>query len=271
MLQGRTIGFIGAGNMAEAIIRGLLEAKLATADKLIASDIVKAKRQQIHLRYGIQTVTEGRDVGIKASILILAVKPQDMETALKGMAASVDQTKTIISVAAGITIAFIAERLPAGARIIRAMPNAPALVLAGAACIAKGEHATAEDLQIAEAIFSAIGTVVVVEEKHLDAVTGLSGSGPAYVFLFVEALVDAGVKVGLPRDVARLLAAQTVLGAAKMLLDSGRHPAELKDMVASPGGTTIAGLHALERGGLRGIVMDAVETATIRSRELGRR
>lgn len=271
MLQGRTIGFIGAGNMAEAIIRGLLEAKLMTADRLIASDIVEAKRQQIHLRYGIQTVAEGRDVGMKASILVLAVKPQDMEAALKGIAASVDQTKTIISVAAGITIAFIAERLPAKARIIRAMPNAPALVLAGAAGIAKGEYATAEDLQLAEAIFSAVGKAVVVEEKHLDAVTGLSGSGPAYVFLFVEALADAGVKVGLARDVARLLAAQTVLGAAKMVLESGRHPAELKDMVASPGGTTIAGLHALERGGLRGILIEAVEAATIRSRELGRR
>ncbi|MDE2058685.1 MAG: pyrroline-5-carboxylate reductase [candidate division NC10 bacterium] len=271
MLQGRTIGFVGAGNMAEAMIRGLLEAKLVTADQIIASDIVEAKRQQIQLRYGIQTVTEGRDVGLKASILALAVKPQDMEAALQGIAASVDQTKTIISIAAGITIAFIAERLPAKARIVRVMPNAPALVLAGAAGIAKGEHATAEDLQIAEAIFSAVGRVVVVEEKHLDAVTGLSGSGPAYVFLFVEALADAGVKVGLARDIAGLLAAQTVLGAAKMVLESGRHPAELKDMVASPGGTTIAGLYALERGGLRGTLIEAVEAATIRSRELGRR
>ncbi|MBZ0160663.1 MAG: pyrroline-5-carboxylate reductase [bacterium] len=271
MLHGRTIGFIGAGNMAEAMIRGLLEAKLVTADQLIASDIVEAKRQQLRLRYGIQTVTEGRDVGAKASILVLAVKPQDMEAALKGIAASVDQTKTIISVAAGMTIAFITERLPAMARIVRAMPNAPALVLAGAAGIAKGEHATAEDLQIAEAIFAAVGKVVVVEEKHLDAVTGLSGSGPAYVFLLIEALADAGVKVGLSRDVAGLLAAQTVLGAAKMVLESGRHPAELKDMVASPGGTTIAGLYALERGGLRGILIEAVEAATTRSRELGRR
>lgn len=271
MLQGRTIGFIGAGNMAEAMIRGLLEARLVTADQIIASEIVEAKRQQIRLRYSIHTVTEGRDVGLKASILVLAVKPQDMEAALQGIAASVDQTKTIISVAAGTTIAFIAERLPAKARIVRAMPNAPALVLAGAAGIAKGEYATAEDLQIAEAIFAAVGKAVVVEEKHLDAVTGLSGSGPAYVFLFVEALADAGVKVGLARDVAGLLAAQTVLGAAKMVLESGRHPAELKDLVASPGGTTIAGLYALERGGLRGTLIEAVEAATIRSRELGRR
>ncbi|MBZ0168339.1 pyrroline-5-carboxylate reductase [Candidatus Methylomirabilis lanthanidiphila] len=271
MLHGRTIGFIGSGNMAEAMIRGLLEAKLVTADQIIASDIVEARRQQIHLRYDVETVTEGRDVGLKASILILAVKPQDMEGALHGIAASVDQTKTVISVAAGITIAFIAERLPAGVRIVRAMPNAPALVLAGAAGIAKGEHATAEDLQIAEVIFAAVGKTVVVEEKHLDAVTGLSGSGPAYVFLLIEALTDAGVKVGLARDVAGLLAAQTVLGAAKMVLESGRHPAELKDTVASPGGTTIAGLYALERGGLRGILIEAVEAATSRSRELGRR
>lgn len=271
MLQGQTIGFIGAGNMAEAMIRGLLEAKLVTAGQLTASDIVEARRQLIRQRYGVETVAEGRAVAAKASILVLAVKPQDMEAALKGIAPSVDETKTIISIAAGTPIAFIAERLPAKARIIRVMPNAPALVLAGAAGIAKGEHATALDLQTAEAIFSAIGKAVVVEEKHLDAVTGLSGSGPAYVFLFIEALADAGVKMGLTRDVARLLAAQTVLGAAKMLLESGRHPAELKDMVASPGGTTMAGLHALERGGLRGILMEAVEAATIRSRELGKR
>lgn len=271
MLEGRSIGFIGAGNMAEAMIRGLLEAKLVRAKQLMASDIVEARRQQLQQRFDVQTVAESREVAAKASILILAVKPQDMEAALKGIAPAIDQTKTIISIAAGTPIAFIAERLPAKARVIRVMPNAPALVLAGAAGIAKGEHATAQDLQIAEAIFGAIGKAVVVEEKHLDAVTGLSGSGPAYVFLFIEALADAGVKVGLARDVAKLLAGQTVLGAAKMLLESGRHPAELKDVVASPGGTTIAGLHALERGGLRGILMEAVEAATIRSRELGKR
>ncbi|MBI3781341.1 MAG: pyrroline-5-carboxylate reductase [candidate division NC10 bacterium] len=271
MLQGRTIGFIGAGNMAEAMIRGLLEAKLVTAEQLLACDIIEARRRDIDQRYGVRTVAEGRDVAAKASILILAVKPQDMEVALKAIAPSVDQAKTVISIAAGTPIAFIAERLPAKARIVRVMPNAPALVLAGAAGIARGEHATAEDLQVAEAIFAAVGKAVVVEEKHLDAVTGLSGSGPAYVFLFIEALADAGVKMGLTREVAKLLAAQTVLGAAKMLLESGRHPAELKDMVASPGGTTIAGLHALERGGLRGTLMEAVEAATDRSRELGKR
>ncbi|MGH7411321.1 MAG: pyrroline-5-carboxylate reductase, partial [Candidatus Methylomirabilis sp.] len=218
MLEGRTIGFIGAGNMAEALVRGLLEAKLVPPERLIASDILEARRQQIRERYGVQTVAESREVAAKASVLILAVKPQEMEAALKGIAASIDQTKTIISIAAGIPIAFIADRLPVKARIIRVMPNAPALVLAGAAGIAKGEFATPEDLRVAEMIFSAVGKAVVVEEKHLDAVTGLSGSGPAYVFLFIEALADAGVKMGLARDVARLLAAQTVLGAAKMLL-----------------------------------------------------
>ena len=271
MLENMTIGFIGAGNMAEALIRGLLEARLVTGDRIIASDILEPRRQHIQQRYGVQTVVEGREVAAKASVLILAVKPQDMEAALKGIASAIDQTKTIISIAAGTSVAFIAERLPAKSRIIRVMPNAPALVLAGAAGIAKGEHVTGQDLQIAETIFSAVGKAVVVEEKHLDAVTGLSGSGPAYVFLFIEALADAGVKMGLAREVARLLAAQTVLGAAKMLLDSGRHPAELKDVVASPGGTTIAGLHAMERGGLRGILMEAVEAATVRSRELGKR
>jgi pyrroline-5-carboxylate reductase len=271
MLQGRTVGFIGAGNMAEALIRGLLEAGLVTAERLVAADIHEARRRQIHERYGVQTVADGREAAAKASILILAVKPQDMEAALRSIAASVDQSKTIISIAAGTPIAFIAERLPAKAKIVRVMPNAPALVLAGAAAIARGEHATAEELQIVETIFSAVGKAVVVEEKHLDAVTGLSGSGPAYVFLFIEALADGGVKMGLPRDVAQLLAAQTVFGAAKMLLESGRHPAELKDTITSPGGTTVAGLHAIERGRLRGTLMEAVEAGTIRSRELGKR
>jgi len=271
MLAGRTIGFIGAGNMAEALVRGLLEAKLVSPEQLIACDILEARRQQIRERYGVRTVGEGREVAANASIIILAVKPQDMEAALKGIAASINQTKTIISIAAGIPISFCAQHLPAKTRIIRVMPNAPALVLAGVAGIAKGEHATAEDLQIAEMIFSAIGTTVMVEEKHLDAVTGLSGSGPAYVFLFIGALGDGGVKMGLPQDVARLLAAQTVLGATKMLLESGRNPAELVDIIASPGGTTIAGLHALESGGFRGTLMNAVEAATIRSRELGHR
>ncbi len=271
MLRGRTVGFIGAGNMAEALIRGLLEAGLVTAERLVASDVLEARRRHIHQRYGVETLSDGGEVAAKASILILAVKPQDMEAALRSIAASVDQSKTIISIAAGTPMAFIAERLPANAKIVRVMPNAPALVLAGAAAIARGEHATAEELQIVETIFSAVGKAVVVEEKHLDAVTGLSGSGAAYVFLFIEALADGGVKMGLPRDVAQLLAAQTVLGAAKMLVESGRHPAELKDTITSPGGTTLAGLHAIERGGLRGILMEAVEAATIRSRELGKR
>jgi len=271
MLRERTVGFIGAGNMAEALIRGLLEARLVTAERLVAADILEARRRHIQQRYGVETVSDAGAVASKASILILAVKPQDMETALRSIAASVDQSKTIISIAAGTPIVFIAERLPAKAKIVRVMPNAPALVLAGAAAIAKGEHVTAGDLQIAETIFSAVGKAVLVDEKHLDAVTGLSGSGPAYVFLFIEALADGGVKMGLPRDVAMLLAAQTVFGSAKMLIESGRHPAELKDTITSPGGTTVAGLHAVERGRLRGTLMEAVEAGTLRSRELGKR
>jgi pyrroline-5-carboxylate reductase len=270
MLDRHTIGFIGAGNMAEALIRGLLESKLVTADRLVASDVLEARRQRINDGYGVQAVAENREVAVKASIIIMAVKPQDMGSVLKEIAGAVDETKTVMSIAAGTPIAFIADHLPAKARIVRVMPNAPALVLAGAAAIARGEHATRGDLQVAERIFSAVGKAVVVEEKQLDAVTGLSGSGPAYVFLFIEALSDGGVRAGLPREVARLLAAQTVLGAAKMVLESGRHPAELKDLVASPGGTTIAGLQAMERGALRGAVMAAVEAATARSRELAK-
>jgi pyrroline-5-carboxylate reductase len=255
--------------MGEALIRGLLEARLVPAERLMASDLLETRRQQLQQRYGVQVAADAREIAARASILILAVKPQDMDSALRHIAPVVDRSKTVISVAAGTPISFIAQRLPAQTRIIRVMPNAPALVLAGASGIARGEDATPEDVQMAEAIFSAVGKAVIVDERHLDAVTGLSGSGPAYVLLVIEALADGGVKMGLPRSVALLLAAQTVLGAAKMLLDTGRHPGELKDMVASPGGTTIAGLHAIERGALRGLLMEAVEAATLRSRELG--
>jgi len=271
MLDGKRIGFIGAGNMAEALVRGLLKAKLFQPQDIMASDIKADRLRLFQEAFGVQTFRENTEVGASADVLLLAVKPQDMGQVLESLASTIDEHKTLISIAAGIPIGFIAERLAKNTRIIRVMPNTPALVLEGAAAIAKGEHATEEDLEMALRIFSAVGKAVVVEEHLLDAVTGLSASGPAYIAVVIEALADGGVKMGLPRDVALTLAAQTVLGTARMVLEAKNHPAKLKDIVASPGGTTIAGLHALERRGLRAALMDAVEAATRRSQELGRK
>jgi pyrroline-5-carboxylate reductase len=217
----------------------------------------------------VRTVVSNKEAVAAADVVLLSVKPQIIDAVLEEIAADVGSSKLVVSIAAGVTIAAIARRLPQGARIVRTMPNTPALAGAGAAAMAAGPHATAEDLALARALLESVGTAVVVAEPLLDAVTGLSGSGPAFVYLFIEALADGGVKAGLPRAEALQLAAQTVLGAAKLVLESGEHPGRLKDQVTSPGGTTIAGVHALERAGFRGAVIDAVEAAARRSRELG--
>jgi pyrroline-5-carboxylate reductase len=221
-------------------------------------------------RYGVRFVQDNVAAVREAAIVVLSVKPQAMDKVLEEIAPALDETKLVISIAAGVPIAAIERKVGHGVRIVRTMPNTPALVGAGATALAAGAHATAADLEQAKALFDAVGKTAIVDEPLLDAVTGLSGSGPAYVFLVIEALADAGVKVGLARHVAQDLAAQTVLGAAKLLIDTGEHPGRLKDQVTSPGGTAIVGLHTLEAGGLRTTLMDAVEAATKRSRELGR-
>ncbi len=205
-----------------------------------------------------------------ADIIILAVKPQSMGEVLAGVKDLVDKKKLVISIAAGIPISFIEKSLGKKARIVRVMPNTPALVGAGATALAPGDGASSEDLAAATSIFDSIGITVNVKEDLIDAVTGLSGSGPAYFFIIVDSLAKGGVLMGLPRDIAYKLAAQTMLGSAKLALESGKHPMELRDMVTSPGGTTIAGIQALEEGGLRAALMMAVEAATLRSKELGK-
>ena len=202
-------------------------------------------------------------------MVVIAVKPQIVDRILAPIAAALGEGDLVVSIAAGVPIEALEARLPAGARVVRTMPNTAAIALAGATAIAPGAHATAHDLEVARALFEAVGRCVVLDESLLDAVTGLSGSGPAYVMLMIEALADGGVKVGLGRDTALLLAAQTVYGAAKLQLETGEHPGRLKDMVTSPGGTAIAGLHTLEAGGLRRTLIDAVEVASMRSAELG--
>src|SRR5581483_11255041 len=255
MSDNRTISFIGAGNMGEAMIRGLLRGKVFAPGNVTASGPREERLSELAERFGIRTTKDNHEAA-KADIVVLSVKPQILSRVLDQIGNDIREEALVISLAAGT-------------RVVRAMPNTPALVDAGATAIAGGEHARDSDLADAKKIFDAVGITVVLEESALDAVTGLSGSGPAYVFLILEALSDAGVKVGLSRRNSQLLAAQTLLGSAKLLLETNEHPGRLKDMVTSPGGTAITGLHTLENGGVRTTLMNAVEAATKRSRELG--
>lgn len=264
----KTIGFVGGGNMAEAMIRGLLRGGHFTPEQVSVSGPREERMGELRETYKIAATTDNKKPAA-AQIVVLSVKPQIMSRVLDEIAETIDADALVLSIAAGVPVGAIQARLPSGTRVIRAMPNTPALVDAGATAIAGGEHARESDLADARRIFDSIGLTVVLDEYQLDAVTGLSGSGPAYVFLILEALSDAGVKVGLSRRTAQLLAAQTLLGSAKLLLETNEHPGRLKDMVTSPGGTAITGLHTLENGGVRTTLMNAVEAATRRSRELG--
>ena len=273
MLKNKKIGFIGGGNMAEAMIKGLLSASFIEAKNVFVSEPSEAKRDTLHAEYKIKVSADNRELVKKCDILILAVKPQILQEVLVDIRSLVDSDKLVISIAAGVPISIIDDALRGDKNkkfsIVRTMPNTPALVQEGVTAIASGEHVRKIDVKIAHRIFEAVGRTVDVEEDQLDAVTGLSGSGPAYIFMLIEALSDAGVKMGLSREVANTLTIQTVLGSAKLARESGKHPGELKDMVTSPAGTTISGLHALEEGSFHTTLMNAVEDATLRSRELG--
>ncbi len=273
MLKNKKIGFIGGGNMAEAMIKGLLSASFIEAKNVFVSEPSEAKRDTLHAEYKIKVSADNRELVKKCDIIILAVKPQIVQKVLRDIASLVGRDKLVISIAAGVPIAIMDDVLRGGKNkkfsIVRTMPNTPALVQEGVTAIASGEHVRKIDVKIAHRIFEAVGRTVDVEEDQLDAVTGLSGSGPAYIFMLIEALSDAGVKMGLSREVANILTIQTVLGSAKLARESGKHPGELKDMVTSPAGTTISGLHALEEGSFHTTLMNAVEDATLRSRELG--
>jgi len=263
------IGFLGAGKMAAALACGFIRGELASPREIIAGDPVDAARKQFADRVGAKTVTANAEVAKFAQVLILATKPDQVAGALSEIRSLFTEKHLLISIAAGVTLAKLEAALSAGARVIRVMPNTPALVGAGASAFALGKSATPADSELAKKLLSAVGLAIQVKEPLLDAVTGLSGSGPAYVYQFIEALSDGGVAAGLPRDVATQLAAQTVLGGAKMVLETGQHPGALKDQVTSPGGTTIEGLHELEKGKLRAAVMSAVRAATEKSKKLG--
>jgi pyrroline-5-carboxylate reductase len=263
------IGFLGAGKMATALAKGFLQAGLTTADRMVASDPFESARAAIAREGGIKTTAANAEVLDTAETLILAVKPDQVAGVLAEIKPRFTDRHLLVSIAAGVPLTRMENALPDGARVVRVMPNTPALVGASASAFALGRNARPEDGALVEKLFSSVGLALQVKESLLDAVTGLSGSGPAYVFLILEALSDGGVAAGLPRDVATRLAAQTLLGSARLLLESGQHPGALKDMVTSPGGTTIEGLHELEKAGVRGALINAVRAATEKSKRLG--
>jgi pyrroline-5-carboxylate reductase len=269
MVKEKKISIIGTGNMGKAIVRGLVESKASVPQNIICSDISDDLLESVKSKYGVLT-TKNNIHAIKASeIVIYSVKPQILGSVLKETASCLDMSRLIISVAAGVPLAAIQSCVNKKLRVIRAMPNIACFVNEGATAIAAGENTYKDDIRIARAVFDSTGKTIFIQEILMDSVTGLSGSGPSYIFLIIDAMADAGVKMGLSRKDALFLSGQTILGAAKIFMETGEHPGQLKDKVTSPGGTSIAGIHALEKGRLRDTLINAVQAATNRSKELG--
>jgi pyrroline-5-carboxylate reductase len=268
VLQDKKLAVLGTGMMGSALARGLTQAGAMSPANLTLYDVHALKARQLAQEIGATAAASAGDAVADADLILIAVKPGIVTSVLQSIADRLTESHLVISIAAGVRVDKMEAVVPAGVPVIRCMPNTPCLVGAGATALCRGTHATHDHLQIAQSLFSAVGESVEVEERLMDAVTGLSGSGPAYVYLMIEAMADGGVMGGLTRDTARMLAAQTVLGAAKMVLSTNEHPAQLRDNVTTPGGTTIAALAVLERAGLRTALMDAIEAATKRSKEL---
>ena len=262
------IGFIGGGNMAEALIKGLL-AGGAKAEQIMASEPSDARREHLSEAYGVALGADNQQVLKSCEIVVLAIKPQIAAEVLEEIAPAYAEDKLIVSILAGVTCATIEHYFSGKPRVVRVMPNTPALVGEGASTICRGHYAGADDMAVVKQLFETVGRVELIDERQMDAATGLSGSGPAYVYTVIEALADGGVREGLRRDIAHALAVQTVVGAALMVRETGEHPAILRDRVCSPGGTAITGVSTLERKGLRTTLMEAVSAAAERSRELG--
>ncbi len=269
MKKGRKIGFVGAGNMGEALISGLLKAKFVSPEQMWVFDSDGERLQFIQKKYGIKKATDNHQIALQCNPILLCVKPQSMKEVIEEMAESLDASKLLISIAAGVPLYVIEAYARKQLRLVRVMPNIAVLVQEGASAIAPGNLSSEEDIRLTQSIFNCVGKSILLPEALMDAVTGLSGSGPAYVFLAIEALTEAGVHLGMTRLQAFTLASQTVKGAVKLLLETGEHPALLRERVTSPGGTTAAGLYKLEEGGFKKTLIEAVIAATQRSKELG--
>jgi pyrroline-5-carboxylate reductase len=264
-----TIGVIGAGNMGTAIVRGLVAAQVVLPESITAADIDETRLEELAADPGINTTTSLKTLTRAGDAVILAVKPQSMEELLRQLAFHVTPEHLVISIAAGISIGFVEQRLPSETRVVRVMPNTPAMVRAGATALCRGSRATDEDMELATRLFAALGTVVIVDEGQMDAVTALSGSGPAYFFYLAEKLRQAAVEHGLPEEDADELVRQTLYGAGKLLRDTGAAPEELRARVTSKGGTTAAAVEVFEEADLSNIIARAVAAAVARSKELG--
>jgi len=268
MFEDKKIAVLGAGKLGEALITGLIETGLVRKEQFIATAAHAERLQQVSGKLGIPTTLSNVEAVRAAQLVLLCVKPQTVQEVVRQISEELTPAHLLISVAASVTIRFIEDLIPHAVPIIRVMPNTPCLIRQGMSAIAAGKHASQEHIRQAKMIFDAIGRSLTVDEKHMDAVTGLSASGPAFVYIIIESFVEAGVKVGLPREVATQLAAQMTLGAAGMVLETGEHPAKLKDIVTTPAGCTIDGILELEDGGLRVTLIKAVVRATQRAREL---
>lgn len=267
-MESYTIGFIGGGAMAEAIVSGVLKAGLLAPEQIYVADHKAERCAYLTDTYGVRAALDACAFAGRVEYLVLAVKPQVADASMRQVAGAVRADAAIVSIVAGLSIAKLEAQFPAQA-VVRVMPNTPVAVGEGMSAVALGAKATARTGEVVTTLFAACGKALVVSEKAIEGVTGLSGSGPGYAFVIIDALADAGVKVGLPRKTAITLAAQTLLGAAKMVLETGKHPAELRDMVTSPGGTTIAGIHAMERRAVRAALIEAVEASVEQSKALG--
>ncbi|MBI5374632.1 MAG: pyrroline-5-carboxylate reductase [Candidatus Schekmanbacteria bacterium] len=268
LLKNKKISFIGAGNMAEALVGGLLKKGTVASDHIILSDPSMNRLEHFKSKFTVLTSASNASCVSKGDIIILAVKPQVMANVLKELKGKIKERHLVISIAAGVTTSFIKNQIGNNIKIIRVMPNTPALVGKGISAISGNISVSDEDMSLAEEVMKSVGKTVILDEHFLDAVTGLSGSGPAYVFLIIEALIEGGVASGLPRNIARELVLETILGSITLLGETGKHPGELKEMVTSPGGTTVAGLKVLEAKGVRSALIEAVEAAAKRSKEL---
>lgn len=271
MFAQMNIGFIGGGNMGEALIRGILGASLFTADRVHVFDVSAQRMDHLRRTYSLQAASDIAAMAETCQILVIAVKPQNIVPVFEGIRQHLSHKPIVVSIAAGIALSTISQALPEGPAIVRVMPNAPALVLQGASALSRGPKVSDGQMELVLSLFRSVGSAVEVDEKWMDAITGLSGSGPGYILLVIESLIEAGVLLGIPRQISKELVVQTVVGTALMAKETGKHPTELKDIITSPGGTTIRGLQVLEDEAVRGAFMRAVEAATQRSIELGKK